>query len=222
MMQHPVKRYPLPYIYATIYFPLNNEPQSTEKSNAVPPCWNRNTFKFDIKNTVLNDSIDEDVKKLRITVIESRLFMVEEPLGFCDIYISSLPQDKVLIQWVTLTSLRPELPKMMCLLMIHLNSNPNFSSSYENTSSMNLNGNSDDSMIFDAPLASPEDIIQFEPWDPREVEFKYLSHIHLENSIFPLKIPQDPLNEEGDIEFENSQEASMYQSPLKSILKMFS
>lgn len=222
MMHHPVKRLPLPYIYASVKFPLNNDPEFTEKSNAVPPCWNRNTFKFNLSKSTFEENENENEKNLRITLIESRLFMVEEPLGFCDIFIPSLPRDKILIQWVNLHSLRDYLPNMMCLLMIQCNTNDDFSSNCNDNGLVNLNENSTDGIVFDAPLASPEEKLQFEPWDPREIDLKYFDQNSINNLLFSSTELQDGLNEDENKGFEDNEEQMQYQSSLKSILKMFS
>ena len=74
MMHHQVKRLPLPYIYASVKFPLNNDPEFTEKSNAVPPCWNRNTFKFNLSKSTFEENENENEKNLRITLIEDHIF----------------------------------------------------------------------------------------------------------------------------------------------------
>lgn len=217
MMHHPVKRLPIPYIYASINFPLNQEPEYTEKSNAIPPCWNQSTFKFNLSDSDFENG-DENSQLLRLTMLESRLFMKEEKLGFCDIYIPSLPKNKILIQWVNLTSCRSYLPPMMCLLMIQLNTD-SFSSAFSEETARTLEANLVDNIIFNAPLALPEDILQFEPWDPREIELKYLNQINIQSLMSQLIGSQDG---GGDKEEEDNEEESQYKSSLKSVLKMFS
>lgn len=222
MMHHPVKRIPLPYIYGSINFPLNQDSVITEKSNAVPPSWYQNTFKFNLPDSIFEEYGDDDQKILRIEMIESRLFMEEERLGFCDIFIPSLPRNKILIQWAVLTSYRPYLPKMMCLLMLQLNTDDSVSPSFDDDGIQNLDANLLDEAVFNAPLATPDDILLFEPWDPREIELKYLNQIGIKNLLFPEMKVEDELNNDENENIEQNEEEQQYQSPLKSVLKMFS
>ncbi|OHT00627.1 C2 domain containing protein [Tritrichomonas foetus] len=164
MRHHPVKRHPLPYIYASVQSKSVQEPKYTEKTNSIPPSWNHKTFIYGISG-VANDEV------IRVTVYESRLFMYEESLGHVDIQLASLPMNQLIFQWAHLTPDRESLPPMEILLMITLHSNDQL---------FNENAEIDDYFNVD-----PAERLNFEPWNPNEVEMKYLKRTPLEGILPP-------------------------------------
>lgn len=175
MVHHPVKRSPLPYIYSCLQLSSVEEIQKTQKSNALPPCWSQNTFHFDVSH-LLFDSKNFNEEKLRITLIESRLFMAEEPLGYCEIPIQSLPSNQLIFQWANVTAQRPNLPQLKVLLLLQLTTD-------ENLIAKNLAGLSNDKkdqMVFNAPLLTEDQNLDQTPWDPHPVKSKYYHQHHLQ------------------------------------------
>lgn len=111
LKNHPVKRNPLPFIYAACKLSDNDNFEQTAKSNSLPPFWDH-CFHFDI-NTTENVSLD-------VALVESRLFLIDEELGRISIKLSALPMNYVVTEWIKIDSEREFVNAMYLLMIFHL------------------------------------------------------------------------------------------------------
>ena len=151
LKNHPVKRSPLPFLFYTAN--AFGETMVSRKSNSLPPNWEQQNFCFKALH---------ECENLTIVVHESRLLMAEEELGYCKIPISKIPLNQIIVQWANLTPTRQKLPKMEMLLMIYFSDDSNYN-------------------IFndENPQFQCAEMLDYEPWIPRNVENEYLKQTPL-------------------------------------------